>query len=82
MPPMMTGALHWPLLLTKVSNSHTLAHLVFHTASGYHAICRELLAHGANVNRENLEGVSALGWAAEQGHVEVVQPLRLPSVVC
>jgi hypothetical protein len=45
--------------------------LSLHALLGYHAICRALLAHGANVNLENLEGISALGWAAEQGHIEV-----------
>ena len=57
-----------------------ITHFFFYASSGYHAICRELLAHGASVNLENLQGLSALGWAAEQGHVEVTRSISTPFV--
>jgi ankyrin repeat protein len=76
MLPIMTDELRWHLLLTKVTRCKIFckarATCCFRdSVPGYHPICRELLAHGANVNLENLQGQSPLGWAAEQGHVEV-----------
>jgi hypothetical protein len=72
MLPIKMDGHRWLLLRTKVTNVHScIGPPPPHAPSGYHAICRALLAHGANVNLENLEGISALGWAAEQGHIEV-----------